>query len=138
MNSGLLPIASKNVCRQVKSEYKINQRCDKNVVLSLQKLSNKYKNDCNGKVVKGFIQSLNLTPLSVSLYTEKDVEFYHQMVQRFPLLVDATCGIVSKVNTARVFYYSFIFYDREIKTEPVPFLEILTDKPNERNLSISQ
>ena len=57
------------------------------------------------------------------------------MVDKCPLLIDATCGIASKVNKSRAFYFAFIFYDREVKTEPVPILEIFTDEPHEISIS---
>ena len=59
------------------------------------------------------------------------------MVKQYPVIVDATCGVTSKVNESRVFYYAFILYNRSIKTEAVPFLEVLTDRPDENSLTIS-
>ena len=59
------------------------------------------------------------------------------MVKQYPVIVDATYGVTSKVNESRVFYYAFIFYNRSIKTEPVPFLEVLINRSDENILTIS-
>ena len=63
------------------------------------------------------------------------MDLYHEQVKHYPLIVDATCGVASRVNESRVYYYAFIFYNRNVKTEPVPFLEILTDQPGEMCLT---
>ena len=44
------------------------------------------------------------------------------------MLVDAAGTISLKVNNKEIFYFSFLFYDRSIKTGPVPHLQILTDR----------
>ena len=56
------------------------------------------------------------------------------MVTDHALIVDATCGIAVNVNSQRIFYFVFAFYNRNVITEAVPVLEILTDKPNEESL----
>ena len=35
----------------------------------------------------------------------------------------------------RIFYFAFVIYNRTVKTEPVPILEVLTDCPDEASLT---
>ena len=86
------------------------------------------------KKVKGYIQFPNHNPLLVGLWTDEDLKLYQDMVTDHALIVDATCGIAANVNSQRIFYFAFAFYNRNVITEAVPVLEILTDKPNEESL----
>ena len=43
------------------------------------------------------------------------------------VVVDATGSIVSKLGDKEIFYFAFISYDRSLKTEPVPHIELFTD-----------
>ena len=86
------------------------------------------------KKVKGYIQFLSHSPLLVGLWTDEDLKHYQDMVTDHALIVDATCGIAANVNSQRIFYFAFAFYNRNVITEAVPVLEILTDKPNEESL----
>ena len=45
------------------------------------------------------------------------------------------CSVAAKVNQPkRTFYYAFLVHDPEIRTEPVPVLQLLTDEPDEECL----
>ena len=61
------------------------------------------------------------------MWTEQDIEFYHRMSNSHSLLVDATGSIVTKKDGKEVFYFSYISYDRSVKTEPVAHIELLTE-----------
>ena len=54
----------------------------------------------------------------------------------YPLVTDATSNVVTKINSKRVFYFAFISFNREVVTSPLPSLEILTDCPDERSLTV--
>ena len=120
METGCLSVKSKNVFRQANYE----KLPDEDIFKSLEIFKN-YKDQSKSKQIKGYIQLLNKFSLLVGLWKEEDVKFYHEMVKQYPVIVDATCGITSKVNESRVLYYAFILYNRSIKT--VPFLEVLND-----------
>ena len=68
------------------------------------------------------------------MWSEKDIEHYHRMVNSHSVLVDATGTISLKINDKEIYYFSFLFFDRSLKTEPVPFLEILTDRATTNTL----
>ena len=127
MECGCLSITSKNVCRQAKYEWKKKQLPNKDILKSLQILQKRYQQQFSQKEIRGYIQNLNVFPLLLGLWTEEDVDLYHEQVKQYPLIVDATCGIASKVNESRVYYYAFIFYNRNVK--------ILTDQPDEMCLT---
>ena len=118
---------SKNVPRQCAHEYKKTTLEDKDVNESIIKLTQKYKKDLKSKSIHGFIQCFSLTPLTVALWTEKDIELFHQMSSKHGLVVDATGQIVTKISSKEIFYFAFVSFDKEVKTEPVPHIELLTD-----------
>ena len=118
---------SKNVLRQCAHEYKKTTLEDKDVNESIIKLTQKYKKDLKSKSVNGFIQFFSITPLTIALWTEKDIELFHQMASKHSLVVDATGGVVTKLSAKEIFYFAFLSFDKVVKTEPVPHIEILTD-----------
>ena len=68
-----------------------------------------------------------ITPLTIALWTEKDIELFHQMASKHSLVVDATGGVVTKLSGKEIFYFAFISFDKLMETEPVPHIEIFTD-----------
>ena len=50
------------------------------------------------------------------------------MTKKHSLLVDATGSIVKELNGKEIFYFAFISFDRSLKMEPVPHMEVLTDR----------
>ena len=58
-------------------------------------------------------------------------------MKKYPIIVDATCGVIAAVNDKRVFYFAIIIHNGLIKTEPIPVFQFLTDKPNEQSFSSS-
>ena len=120
---------SKHVYKTIKSEAAKSARQDKDLVVSVLKLK-KYYQSVVGKTVKGFIQSFSLDPLAICLWTEDEIEIYHKRAKHFPLLVDATCGIIFAVNDKRVFYFAIIIHNGKVKTEPIPVFQFMTNQMN--------
>ena len=48
------------------------------------------------------------------------------MAPKYALVIDATSGVVAQVNEKN--YYGMTIYIPEVKTSPVPFLEIVTEQ----------
>ena len=44
------------------------------------------------------------------------------------MLVDATGTIASKLNEKEIFYFAFLSFNRSLNVEPVPHIELLTDR----------
>ena len=118
---------SKYVVKQCAYEYRKSTHIDKDAIQSVQLLKEKYCSELPGKSVAGFIQFFSINPLTVALWTEKDVELFHQMSTNHSLLVDATGSIVTKLSGKEIFYFAFISFDKSVKTEPLSHIELLTD-----------
>lgn len=125
---------SKNIVKQCSYEYRNSLLEDKDVIKSIQILKNKYKHELKGKSVSGFIQFFSVEPLVVALWTEKDIELFHEMSNSHSLLVDATGAITLKKDRKEIFYFAFVSYDRSVKTEPVPHIELLTELSTTKTL----
>ena len=119
---------SKSVISQFRYEYCKANQVDESLINSLKTLKSKYNAELNSKSVPGFIQFVSLEPLTAALWLESDIDLYHEMSKEHSLLVDATETVIFKLNEKEFFYFAFISFDRSIKTEPVPHLEILTDR----------
>ena len=39
--------------------------------------------------MKGFLQSLSIDPLAITLWNQEDVELFHVRGEKYPLIVDA-------------------------------------------------
>ena len=50
------------------------------------------------------------------------------MSSQHSLVVDATGSVAIKISEKEIFYFAFLSFDRSLKTEPVPHIEILTEK----------
>ena len=44
------------------------------------------------------------------------------------MLVDATGTIASKLNEKEIFYFAFLSFNRSLNVEPIPHIELLTDR----------
>ena len=119
---------SKNVISQCHYEYRKSNQPAVSVVESLKLLKKQYENELGSKSVPGFIQFISVCPLTIALWSEKDIELFHEMSKHHSLVVDATGTIASKLN------FAFISFDRSLKTEPVPHIEILTDRASTKTL----
>ena len=58
------------------------------------------------------------------------------MTKQHSLLVDATGTIALELNDKEIFYFAFISFDRSLKVEPVPHIEILTDRSSFNTLEV--
>ena len=119
---------SKSIVTQCSYEYRKGKQVDSSPINSLKELKLKYSKELNSKSTPGFIQFFTVDPLTVGLWCEKDLELFHEMSKNHCLFVDATGTITLKLNDKEILYFSFVSYDRSLKTEPVPHLEILTDR----------
>ena len=127
---------SKNVVKQCSYEHRKSSRLDESTLVSLKELKSIYQKELKAKSVPGFIQYMSFDPLTVALWSEKDIELFHKMSQNHALLVDATGSVTIKLNDKEVFYFSFLSFDRSLKTEPVAHLEILTDRSTSNTLQM--
>ena len=125
---------SKSVVSQCSYEYRKRNQIDPSPINSLKELKLKYSKELNSKCIPGFIQFFTVDPLTVALWGEKDIELFDEMSKNHCLLVDATGTITLKLNDKEILYFSFISFDRSLKTEPVPHLEILTDRSTTNTL----
>ena len=80
-----------------------------------------------GSTVKGFIQYFSVEPFTVGLWTQKDIELYHKVGSFSPLLCDATGKVCANVNGKSIFYYTYVPQEYDLKVEPTPVRQILTD-----------
>ena len=119
---------SKNVISQCSYEYRRKNQLSESVVESVQLLKKAYNKELDHNFVPGFIQFISVDPLTIALWSEKDIELLHEMTKQHSLLVDVTGTIALKLNDKDIFYFAFISFDRSLKVEPVPHIEILTDR----------
>ena len=119
---------SKDVVSQYKYEPKRNSRVDDTIIVSLQELKSSDERDLSTKIIPGFVQFTSFDPLTVGLWSEKDIELFRQMSQKYSFFVDATGTIASKLNGKEIFYFAFLSFNRFLKIEPVLHLEIWKDR----------
>ena len=101
---------------------------DYSIIVSLQELKSTYKKELILNVIPGFIQFTSFHLLTVALWCEKDIGLFHQMTKKHSLLVDATGTIASKLNEKEIFDFAFLSFNRSLDVEPVPHIELLTDR----------
>ena len=120
---------SKQVFRQLRHKGKLKKRLDKDPIQSIRKLISKFQDGYPDKVVSGYVRHFSIEPLVIGIWSRVDAEEFHNKAANLPFIQDATASIAT--NQKRD-----ILYDQSVKTEPVPFLEILTDCLDERPLNI--
>ena len=125
---------SKNVIKQCKYEAKQNSRIDDSIIVSLQELKSLHERDLSTNIIPGFVQFTSFNPLTIGLWSEKDIEIFRQMSQKHSFFVDATGTIASKLNGKEIFYFAFLSFNRLLRVEPVPHIEILTDRASSNTL----
>ena len=82
-----------------------NQRSKTDVIKSVQTLKGKYDASSTGKSIKGFVQFFNISPFTVAMWGEGDVEMYHQMSVNNALVVNATGSIATKLSEKEIFFF---------------------------------
>ena len=104
------------------------------IIISLKKLKSIYHKGLNTKFIPSFIQFTSLDPLTVALWSEKNIERFHKMSKTHSLVLDATGSVTIKLNDKEAFYFPFLSFDRSLKAVPVSHLEILTDRATSNTL----
>ena len=66
---------------------------------------------------------------------QQDIELFHKLGSVHLLIAEATSDIAGKLCEKRIFYFAFVIYNRTVKLEPVPILEVLVDCSDERSLT---
>ena len=117
---------SKASHKTIKSEQVAKSYPDKDLVQSISKLKEKYNSEM-GSTVKGFIQYFSVEPFTIGLWTQKDIELYHEVGSFSPLLCDATSKVCANVNGKSIFYHTYVPQEYVVKVEPTPVCQILTD-----------
>ena len=79
-------------------EYRWSTLIEKDVYQSIQMSTEKYISDLEFKSIPGFIQYFSIQPLTLVLWTQSDVEFFHKMSDEYSLVVDATGSIAHKLG----------------------------------------
>ena len=80
-----------------------------------------------GSTVKGSIQYFSVKPFTIGLWTQKNIELYHEVGSFSPLLCDATGKVCANVNGKSIFYHTYVPQEYNVKVEPTPVCQILTD-----------
>ena len=101
---------SKDVISQCKHEAKRDSRDDDFIIVSPQELKSSYERDLSAKVIPGFVQFTSFDPLTFGLWSEKDIELFRQMYQKYSFFVDATGTIAPKLNGIRDIIFCFSLF----------------------------
>ena len=92
--------------------------------------------DYPNKIIPGYIRHFNIEPLVIGIWSRKDIEEFHKKAINLPCIQDATASLATKkLFEKEIHYYAYALYDSMVKTEPIPFLEILTNCLDERPLT---
>ena len=126
---------SKEVHKQIKHEDVKNLQHHHDVYLSIGKVEEKFTNKIVGSNIEGYIQYYSIQPFIVGLWTEVDVEYFHQHAKDVVSMLDATGSIASKVNGKMVLCYTILSADTIKKLKPLPLMEILTNSYDENPLN---
>lgn len=124
---------SKNIVRQLTYEYRKSMLPDLDISKSSTIFKKELEKKRTNKCIDSFIQLLNSSPLLVGLWTKQEVKLLHELGSIHSLV--ATSNIATKMWEKRIFYFGFVIYNKDIRTEPVPILEVLTDCPDKRSLT---
>ena len=115
---------SKHVVRQLAHEFRKSFLRDPNVFKGLDISQKELKMNRKSRFVDGFIQFLAHSAFLIIWWTQQDIELFHELGSVHLLVADATSNIAVKSCEKRIFYFSFVAYNRTIKAEPVPILEV--------------
>ena len=97
---------------------------DSEEITALTKLKLDWEvNDTDSKVVKGFIQLIQVSPLKVICFNESGVRLWHKMTIHSAASWDATGGFIKcKSTKKRILYYEIIVSSRKGASTPVAFM----------------
>ena len=96
------------------------------------KLKEEYLREFECQKIKGFIQYFSAEPFVVGLWTEKDIDVFHENATKCAFMGDATGSIALKVGDKMILYYSFLLCNKTKNSEPLVNVEILTDSHDEQ------
>ena len=82
--------------------------------------------------IKAFVQYFSAEPLVVGLWTEKNIDVFHENATKYVFMGDATGSIALKVGDKMILYYSFLLCNKTKNSEPLVNIEILTDSHNKQ------
>ena len=113
----------------------MKKRLEKDPLQSIIKLSLKYQEEYPNKIVPEYIRHFSIETLVIGIWPRKDVEEFHKKAINLPCFQDATASLATKKQFEKeIHYYAYTLYDSMVKTEPIPFIEILTNCLDERPL----
>ena len=118
---------SKNVYKQIKHESLKTKQKHKNTFLSNLKLKEEYLREFECQKIKGLIQYFSALPFVVGLWTERDIDLFHENATKYAFIGDATVSIALKVGDKMILYYSFLLCNKTKNSEQLVNIEILTD-----------
>ena len=110
-------LKSKNVVRELAHEFRKNILKEPNVFIkSLDILQKELNMKRKSKFVDGFIQFLVYSPRLIGLWTQQDIELFHEPKSAHSLVADATSNIAAKLCQKQIFYCAFLIFTRTVKT----------------------
>ena len=96
------------------------------------KLKEEYLREFECQNIKGFVQYFSAEPFAVGLWTEKDIDVFHENATKYAFMGDATGSIALKVGDKMILYYSFLLCNKTKNSEPLVNIEILADSHDEQ------
>ena len=96
------------------------------------KLKEEYLREFKCQNIKGFVQYFSAEPFAVGLWTEKDIDVFHENATKYAFMGDATGSIALTVGDDMMLYYSFLLCNKTKNSEPLVNIEILTDSHDEQ------
>ena len=121
--------------KQESYEYCKSKLADDSVINSLKILQTRYKAELSSKAAPGFIQFISISPFTVALWCEKDIQLFHEMSRQHCLVIDATGSVAIKINGKELFTSHFCLLIDHCKKNSVARTEILTEKATYNTLT---
>lgn len=122
---------SLDLLRKISSENRSKYDLDKDFVIFMLKLYDQQQIQIQGKEINGYIQEFSLLPLSIILFTEKQLRHLASDKLRHVHL-DATGSIIAQpkeLNSATtIYYYALIMPGNKENVGPLPIAELISAK----------
>lgn len=118
---------------KMKSELIAKDDLDKEPYTHMRLLREKLseKKELVGKTLKGYIQRDTTFPISVSLYTERQIKYLLHLLKKEEVFLyfDATGSLVAKPigTNKRVYYYALVLKGTD-ESSPLPVAEFITNE----------
>ena len=122
---------TRNVLKAISAEINKSTRLHDNITLELM-LTQQILRECHAEFNNwpGYIQSLQLDPFSVHLYTEEGIQILvAHLRKRVSLYLDATGGVVAAIpgQKKRMLYYSLTLPGMGKYAPPLPVAEMISN-----------